>query len=161
MRERFVPGTDDRTFEDAIAELRPGLVRRLTVVLGDPHEAQDVVQEACLRAFARQDSFDGRDMRAWLHVIGLRLALNELRRRRRALAALVRPGAAYLPETRGDLWEALRSLRPKERAALVLNVVDGYSYAEIGEMLGAGEGTVGSWISRAKVKARVALEDRR
>lgn len=94
-------------------------------------------------------------------MIGIRLALNELRRRRRALSALVLPPMVeYLPEARGELWGVLRQLPPRERAALLLNVLDGYSYVEIGEMLGAPAGTVGSWISRAKSKARVALEER-
>lgn len=162
MRELTVPGVADQAFEAAIGELRPGLVRRLTVVLGNPEEAEDVAQDACLRAFSRRHAFDGRDLRAWLHVIGVRLALNELRRRRRAVAALVRPPAEqYLPEERGELWEILRQLRPRERAALLLSVLDGYSYAEIGQMLGVPDGTVGSWISRAKAKARVAPEERR
>ena len=74
--------------EAALAELRPDLVRRLTLVVGDRDEAEDLAQEACLRALQQHQRFDGRNLRGWLHVIGVRLALNELRRRRRALAAI-------------------------------------------------------------------------
>lgn len=58
----------------------PLLTRRLTVVLHDPDEAQDVAQSAFTRALERRNQFRGGDVRAWLYTIGIRLALNELRR---------------------------------------------------------------------------------
>ncbi|MEX2011759.1 MAG: sigma factor, partial [Chloroflexota bacterium] len=69
--------------EATLIELYPALVRRLTMVIGDAAEAQDVAQEAFIRASRSRHRFDGRDPRAWFWTIGLRLASNELRRRRR------------------------------------------------------------------------------
>jgi RNA polymerase sigma-70 factor (ECF subfamily) len=58
-----------------------------------------------------------------------------------------------------DLHAALAELRPEHRAALLMNVVDGYTQAAIAEMLGVAPGTVASWISRAKASLRVALDE--
>ncbi len=152
---------DPGDFADAVDRHYPGLIRRLTLVLHDGEEAKDVAQEAYLRAFRAWDSFDGTDARAWLHTIGLRLAFNRLRRRRgwdRFLRRERRDPEWVMPE-RIDLWRALAELRPQQRAALLLNVVDGYTQAEIGRMLGRPEGTVASWISEAKHDLRKTLSE--
>ena len=65
-------------------------MRRLVVVLGNEHDAEDVAQDAYLRAFESWGRFDGTDVRAWLYTIALRLAFNHLRGRRRWLAAIER-----------------------------------------------------------------------
>jgi RNA polymerase sigma-70 factor (ECF subfamily) len=149
-------------FEDAMAAHYPGLVRRLTVVVGGDLEAgQDLAQEAYLRAYRAWSRFDGGDARAWIHTIGLRLAFNERDRRRRwggLLASRTTQPAWVAPEDRG-LHEALRGLRREHRAALLLNVVDGYTQAEIAAMLEVAPGTVASWLSRAKTRLREALTD--
>lgn len=158
MAEAVESGLIEATeFAELLEALRPALLRRLTLVVGDRDEAEDVAQEACLRALRSREVFDGRDAAAWLHVIGMRLALNELRRRKRFVAALGRRRPAATPSVEVALWDSLRHLERRERAALVLSVLDGYSYREIGVMLGAGEGTVGSWISRAKARLRADL----
>ena len=145
-------------FEAAAAELYPALVRRLTFLVRDPEEAKDLAQTAYLRAFEKWDTFDGRDIRAWLYTIGIRLALNELRRRRRWLAfAARRQPHEFTPTAEVDLWRVLGELAPSHRAALLLHVLDGYSHREIGSMLGVPAGTVGSWISRAKERLRERL----
>ncbi len=158
MREGAEP-VDPGDFAAAVDRHYPGLVQRLTLVLHDGEEAKDVAQEAYLRAFQAWDRFDGTDARAWLHTIALRLAFNRLRRRRiwdRWLRGERRDPTWVMPE-RLDLWRALAGLRPQARAALLLNVVDGYTQAEIGRMLGAPEGTVASWVAEAKRHLREAL----
>lgn len=149
-------------FDEAVADHYPGLVRRLTIVVGgDVETGRDLAQEAYLRAYRAWDRFDGTDARGWLHTIGLRLAFNERDRRRRWTDLLGRrsESASWVaPEDRG-LHEALRGLRREHRAALLLNAVDGYTQAEIGGMLGAPPGTVASWLSRAKAHMRKALTD--
>ena len=84
-----------------------------------------MAQDAYARAFEAWDRFDGTDARAWLHTIGLRLAFNRLRRRRvwgRWLHGQ-QPQSWVMPE-RVDLWRALGDLKPQQRAALLLNVVE-------------------------------------
>jgi RNA polymerase sigma-70 factor (ECF subfamily) len=140
-----------------------GLVQRLTLVLHDADDARDVAQDTYLRAWRAWDRFEGADARGWLHTIGLRLAFNYRRSRLRGLTMLPRLGAAepptWVPGERLDLWAALGDLRPPERAALLLNVLDGYTQAEIAETLGAPPGTVAGWIAAAKRHVRTSLSD--
>ena len=147
-------------FEQVLGDLYPALVRRLTLVVGDAEEAHDLAQTTYLKAYESWARFDGRDPRAWLYTIGLRLAFRERRRRARWRSLFVSTpdeGVSWDPEQASGLWEALKALRREERAALLLNVVDGYTQAEIAGMLGVPSGTVASWISRAKARARLEL----
>jgi RNA polymerase sigma-70 factor (ECF subfamily) len=149
---------DQGDFAAAVDRHYPGLVQRLTLVLHDAEEAKDVAQDAYAQAFTAWDRFDGADARAWLHTIGLRLAFNRLRRRRLwdRWVHGQRPQPWVMPE-RVDLWNALGDLKPRQRAALLLNVVDGYTQSEVGRMLDAPAGTVASWIHEAKASLRAVL----
>jgi len=150
--------TDPAAFEAAVRPHYANLVRRLVVVLGDENDAQDVAQETYLRAFRSWDRFDGGDVRAWLYTIGLRLAFNQLRGRRRWLAAIQRiEPRTWTDPSDPDLWAALRTLDPRTRTALLLSAVDGYTQREIGVILGAPEGTVASWLSRGRAALRREL----
>lgn len=152
---------DHTDFTAAVDRHYPGLVQRLTLVLHDAEEAKDVAQDAYLRAFQAWDRFDGADARAWLHTIGLRLAFNHLRHRHlwdRWLRSQPRAPSWVMPE-RVDLWRGIADLRPQQRAALLLNVIDGYTQAEIGRILDAPEGTVASWVAEAKRRLGAALAE--
>jgi RNA polymerase sigma-70 factor (ECF subfamily) len=148
-------------FEAAMAPLYPALVRRLVLVLGVREDAEDVAQAAYERAFRAWRAFDGRDPRAWLYTIALRLAFNELKRRRRWAAILDRaPRQAWTDEVDPDLWSALKDMDPRARATLLLNALDGYTLAEIAAMLDEPEGTVSSRLSRSRATLRATLDDR-
>ena len=128
------------------------------LVLGDPDDAQDVAQDAYLKAYRSWSRFDGADARAWLYTIALRLAFNHLRSRRRWLAVLGRiESRPWADPSDPDLWAAIRGLDRRTRSALLLNVLDGYTHAEIAEMLAVPEGTVASWISRGRATLRREL----
>lgn len=154
-------GTRADSFTDAVAPHYAGLVRRLTLVVGDREGGEDLAQEAYLRAYRAWDRFDGRDVRAWLHTIGLRLAFNERDRRHRFLGLFGRrvEREPWTDPADPTLTDALRGLRREHRAALLLNVVDGYTQAEIASLLGVPPGTVASWLSRAKAQMREAMND--
>ena len=148
------------TFEAAVGPLFDPLVRRLVVVLGDTQEAEDIAQDAYLRAFRSWERFDGRDVRAWLYTIALRLAFNQLRRRRRWLAIVHRADPApWSDHSDPDLWAAIQALDVKSRAALLLNVLDGYTQREIAGMFSVPEGTVSSWLFRARGQLKSELGD--
>jgi RNA polymerase sigma-70 factor (ECF subfamily) len=149
---------DQDAFEAAVRPHYANLIRRLVLVLGDAHDAEDIAQDAYLKAYRSWDRFDGVDVRAWLYTIGLRLAFNHLRSRRRWLAAIGRlESTPWSDPADPDLWAALRTLEPRTRTALLLNVLDGYTQAEIGTMLGVPEGTVASWLSRGRSALRREL----
>jgi RNA polymerase sigma-70 factor (ECF subfamily) len=161
--ERAAAGKGEtEAFAAAVQPHYGPLIRRLVLVLGDPHDAEDVAQDAYLAAFRAWDRFDGTDVRAWLYTIGLRLAFNHRRGRRRWLAAIGRiEPRPWSDASDPDLWAALATLDERTRSALLLNVVDGYTQAEIAGMLGAPEGTVASWISRGRATLRRELLVRR
>lgn len=159
-----VPGSrrDPEAFEAAVRPHYAPLVRRLVVVLGDEHDAEDVAQDAYLRAFRSWDRFDGSDVRAWLYTIALRLAFNQLRRRRRWLGILGGRFGGTVPapwtdRSDPDLWAALGRLDGRTRAALLLSTLDGYTHREIAAMFEVPEGTVASWISRGRSALRAEL----
>ncbi len=137
------------------------LARRLALILHDTDDAQDMAQAAFARALERRHRFRGGDARAWLYTIGIRLALNEVRRRRRLVALDRAPEPEWAMASQPDLWVALGELDPQHRAALVLSTLDGYTHAEIAAMLGVREGTVSSWLSRSKERLRTILGDER
>jgi RNA polymerase sigma-70 factor (ECF subfamily) len=145
--------------ETELLELYPALARRLTLVLRDPAEAEDVAQAAFARALEQRQRFAGGDLRAWFYTIGLRLAFNELRRRRNVRLRTATNEPTWAMSTDPDLWQALAGLEPAHRAALVLSALEGYTHAEIGLILGVRAGTVSSWLSRTKDRLRAVLGD--
>lgn len=147
--------------EAELVAIHPALVRRLTLVLRDHADAEDIAQAAFARALERRDRFGGGDVRAWFYTIGLRLAFNELRRRRTRRDRATDDEPTWAMRTDPDLWLALAGLEPSHRAALLLNVLDGYTHDEIARMLGTRPGTVASWISRTKDRLRRELGDER
>lgn len=157
-RDKAFAGEAPASFEAATWPHYAPLVRRLVLVLGSEPDAEDVAQEAFLRAYKAWHTFDGRDVRAWLYTIALRLAFNQLRGRRRWLKLL----GSEEPSTWNDIVDpdllaALQGLDARTRSALLLSAVDGYTQREIAEMLGVPEGTVASWISRGRASLRERL----
>ncbi len=144
-------------FDTELLAAYPALMRRLTVVLRDASEAEDVAQAAFTRALEHRHKFAGGDVRAWFYTIGLRLAFNELRRQRRMAASDLADEPTWAMSSDPDLWIALRQLEPHHRAALFLSTLDGYTHEEIGRMLGVRPGTVSSWLSRTKERLRALL----
>ncbi len=145
-------------FEACVAVRYPRLLARLNLMVRDPEEARDLAQVTLTRAWQAWDTIRRDDLGGWLEVVGSRLALNEIRRRRRHPWSRL-DGHEVPSETTvdPDLWEALGALRREERVALVLNVLGGYTHAEIGEQLGVPGGTVASWLSRGKQHLRDRL----
>ena len=150
--------------EAGLLEHYPALARRLTLVLRDAAEAEDTAQAAFARALEQRHRFAGGDLRAWFYTIALRLAFNELRRRRSRDGRTTDDRSperepTWAMSTDPDLWAALAGLEPEHRAALLLSTLEGYTHAEIGAILGVRAGTVSSWLSRTKDRLRKILGD--
>jgi len=78
------PRSDPRdSLDDAFRAHRPWLVRRLALVVRDVDEAEDLAQQAFLRAAQHWPFPPEQDVARWLAVVGLRLAIDERRRRKR------------------------------------------------------------------------------
>ncbi len=141
------------------SEHRAWLVRRLALVVGDAIEAEDLAQLTLLRATEHWPLPAGSDVRAWLAVVGVRLAIDERRRRHRwGFLPIRETDQEWAMHVDPDLWLALTILDRRTRAALVLTVLDGYTQDEVATMLSVPRGTVASWLSRGKAQLRGVLE---
>jgi len=140
-------------------------------------EAEDLVQEAYLRAFKNFHRFNpGTNCRAWLFTILRNLFFNQMRRNGREIlegdAGLPDPGLDGVasatfggsPEEEffqtilhGDVERALKALPLPFREAVVLADLEGLSYREVAEVLGCPIGTVMSRLSRGRALLRRGL----
>ncbi len=159
---------------DDVMEHVDALYNHARHLTGRDAEAEDLVQETCVRALAAARTFAGGNLKAWLFRI-LRNAFIDLHRKRRneqALgeldvvdgadeAALLR-GDLELERLRGvvgsDIEAALAELSPEARAIILLDV-EGFTESEIATMLECPAGTVKSRLSRARVLLRRRLKD--
>ncbi|QJW94383.1 sigma-70 family RNA polymerase sigma factor [Frigoriglobus tundricola] len=136
----------------------------------DEHAAEDVVQEAFLRAARFFASFRGGDGRAWLLAVVRRAAYDWLQKRRAWAAASLNEAAhdhgdeALNPERlvirRADselLRRVIEELVPEFREVIVLRELEGLSYQEIATVTGTPVGTVMSRLSRARKQLQVRL----
>jgi RNA polymerase sigma-70 factor, ECF subfamily len=138
------------------------LTAQLHAFVGDHSEAQDLVQEAFCRAYARWHSlsrFD--DPTSWVRRVAWNLAISRWRRLRllrlwhRDLLASPAPGPDGIDR---DLVEALAKLPAHHRQAVVLHYLAGFSIQEIARFCGVAEGTVKSWLSRGRATLHGLLD---
>ena len=146
--------------EEAYRALLPTLVRRLALIVRDVDEAQDLAQQTFLRATETWPPSKGQPAGAWLTTVGVRLAIDAVRRRKRwGFLPLRESDATWALTVDPDVWRALGTLDVRTRAALVLTVLDGYTQAEVAEMLGVTRGGVASMLSRGRDRLRPLLEE--
>ncbi len=135
------------------------------------HDAEDIVQEACLRAFRFFDGFRGRNSRAWLLAI-VRNTFYTWFQQNRSGAAMtsIDEEADHIqskeinPEMMlvrsadiGMVRQALDGLPPEFREILVLRELEGFSYKEIADIADLPLGTVMSRLARARERLQQAL----
>jgi RNA polymerase sigma-70 factor (ECF subfamily) len=182
-------GGDGAAFETLVLRYQDrvyGLALRLT---GAPEEAEDVTQEAFLRAYKGLAAFGGRSsFYTWLFRITFNAAHSEVRRlgrrheREKVLPigaaadedddARQNPGVADPPSREADpaaavetadsaerVRRAIDGLEPDHRAVVVLRDVEGLSYEEIAEVVGASRAAVKSRIHRARETLASRLKD--
>ncbi|MFO0892781.1 MAG: sigma-70 family RNA polymerase sigma factor [Isosphaeraceae bacterium] len=148
-------------------------------LLGSAEDAQDVVQDAFVRAFQKLDQFQGESsFYTWIYRIAVNLALSGRRSRKfsvfqglghrsshQAAVELADESSASDPSAaleRGEreaiVADALGKLCPEHRAVVLLKDFDGCRYEEIGELLNIPVGTVRSRLHRARCELRLLLE---
>ena len=163
--------TAGSSFDEAIVphlNAAYGLARWL---MRNPYDAEDVVQEASLRAFRYFRTFEGGDGRAWLLKIVRNVCFEWHGRRHGALTDSFDERQhsdglpARDPETlalRNDrarlLTQAMQTLPERFRELLVRRELEGLTYQELAEVLDIPIGTVMSGLSRARVALRGAVD---
>jgi RNA polymerase sigma-70 factor (ECF subfamily) len=141
-----------------------------TRMVGDRTRAEELTQDAFVRAWEKLDQFRGDSaFGTWLHRLAVNVVLNdrqtESRRRGRHDDSVedvdtmahgdVRP--ATVPGLSIDLERAIAGLPPGARKVFVLHDVEGYTHDEIGEMLGVTAGGCKAQLHRARMLLREAL----
>jgi RNA polymerase sigma-70 factor (ECF subfamily) len=157
-------GELDRGFESLVLAYQHRLYAFALSMSGEPADAEEIAQDALLRAYGALRQYPPDRVRAlklssWLHQIALNVFRNRARRRRLRVvpfepdAALkdTRPGPERQALSRAALRELanlVSGLPETQRAAVVLRCVQGMSYAEAADLLGQPEGTVKSNVHR-------------
>jgi RNA polymerase sigma-70 factor (ECF subfamily) len=151
----------DESVRQEILGAVPGLRAFAISLCGNVDRADDLVQEALLRALANIHSFQpGTNMSAWLFTILRNHFRSEYRKRRREVEDAdghYAEGLTSHPEQQGHLEltefrSALNKLPDEQREALILVGASGFSYEEAAEICGCAIGTVKSRVNRARTR---------
>ncbi len=164
---------DVNAFESLVTAYEKNVYNLALRMTGSPEDAEDMAQEAFIKAYNSLPSFRGDSkFSVWLYRIVSNVCLDFLRKKNRrstvSLSAedddgedvqLDLPDMSQSPEellekklTRESVRRGLASLPPDARQILLLREIQGLSYEEIGETLGLEPGTVKSRIFRARKK---------
>lgn len=162
------------TWEE-IVSTHSGRVYRLAYRLtGNQHDAEDLTQEVFVRVFRSLSTYTPGTFEGWLHRITTNLFLDMVRRKQRIRFDALGDDAAERLASKeptpqqlfndahfdADVQQALDTLAPEFRAAVVLCDIEGLSYEEIAATLGVKLGTVRSRIHRGRSQLRKALAHR-
>ena len=159
-------------FEDRVGPLLDDAYTLARHILRNEHDAQDVVQEAYLRAWRHYADFRGGDERPWLLTIVRNCCYTWQRSQRgrddvsydddrhglRESALSATDAKAVATSEREALASAIATLPPEFREALVLREIQGFSYREIAQITGVPIGTVMSRLARSRDQLRRSLK---
>ena len=137
-------------------------------ILKDEFEAEDMMQEAFLTAFTKLDTFIGEvTFGAWLKRIVINKSLTQLKRNNKYQDVKMEvlsettieneEAINYSDLQASKVLERLNSLKDNYRVVLTLNLIEGYDYEEIAQILGYTNENVRTTISRAKKKLKQLL----
>jgi len=151
-------------FDDFYAGCQRRLVGQLYAMTGNLAEAQDVVQEAFVRAWDRRKQLaQAHSPEAWVRTVAWRLAISRWRRARSAVTAMHRHGAApdgAPPSTdHVALVTALRQLPAEQRRAIVLHHLCDMSVEQVAHETGSPVGTIKARLSRGRAALAAYLDD--
>lgn len=153
-------------FEEFYAQAVTRLTGQLYVMLGDLHEAQDVVQEAFVKGWSQRRHLD-RDGRpeAWIRTVAWRMAVSRWRFRRRSANAWKRSGAPPHVEGPGPeqvaLVEALRRLPAQQRRTMTLHYLCDLTVEQIAGETGQSASTIKTHLVRGRHALGQQLQDPR
>ena len=149
------------SIRDALVAAIPNLRAFAVSLCGDPHLANDLVQETLMKAWANQHSFEiGTNLKAWLFRILRNTYFSDYRKSRRQVQDEDGKAAEQLtslPQQDGyadlqDFKRMLKHLSADQREALLLIGAEGVSYEEAAAITGCAVGTVKSRVNRARIR---------
>jgi RNA polymerase sigma factor, sigma-70 family len=155
-----------REFREGLVAEIPNLRAFGLSLCGKPDRADDLVQEALMKAWAASESFTaGTNMRAWLFTILRNVYFSQLRKLKREVedadgsyaASLSVPGGQMARLDMNDFQAALSLLPPDQREVLTLIGASGFSYEEAAEICNVPVGTIKSRLNRARARLTAIL----
>jgi RNA polymerase sigma-70 factor (ECF subfamily) len=161
------PAGRDTAFRDELVALIPQLRAFARTLCGDPTMADDLAQDAMLKAWNARCSFEmGTNMKAWTFMILRNQFYSERRRSWRqsqldqetAERTLVAVDDPESPVALDELRQGLAMLPAEQREALVLVGAGGFAYEEAAAICDCAVGTVKSRVSRARRALQTVLE---
>jgi RNA polymerase sigma-70 factor, ECF subfamily len=148
------------SFEEWYRRGRPRLIAALAVASGELDVAVDAVDEAMVRALQRWDRVQTMESPdGWVYRVGLNLVRRKMRRRGLERRLLIRAKAVDPPGLRTEVWEAVRALPPRQREAVALRYLLGFSEAEVARQMQVAEGTASATLAAARTRLAVLLAD--
>ena len=165
---------NQEAIEIFVRRYETGIFRLALSIMGDPAEANEVVQETFLSALRALPSYqEKQSVKAWLYIIALNHSRSHLRKRKvierlkGTLTSIFKvefqkqtlpEEAAIQNETEAALWHSLNQLDERHRIVVILRYFHELSVAEISEILAVKEGTIHSRLHTAREKLRDALK---
>lgn len=164
---RAAAGGDVEAFE-TLYRRHVGRVHALCLrMLRDPGEAEELTQQAFVRAWERLGSFRGESaFSTWLHRLAVNVVIGDLRARGRWRDRFgelsdpevhAAPPPAFSPGGDLDLERAISTLSPRARLIFVLHDIEGYKHGEIARLTGLAVGTTKAHLHRARRLLREEL----
>jgi RNA polymerase sigma-70 factor (ECF subfamily) len=166
--KRTLNEADDAIFKRELVTLIPHLRAFARTLAGDPASADDLAQDAMMKAWDARASYQmGTNMKAWTFMILRNQFYSERRRSwrqtqldqeaaERTLVAVDDPSS---PLALDEMRLGLAMLPPEQREALILVGAGGFAYEEAAEICRCAVGTVKSRVSRARRALQAILDD--
>lgn len=137
-------------------------------ITGDPEEARDIAQETFVQAFAHLDRFDlNRSFKNWLMGITVKRSIDRLRKTKssikfikaykKMIPVVQNPGNRLIENTL-VLQNLLKKLNGRERSILALQLNEGFSARDLGEIFNCSENTIRVHLFKARKKLKKAVK---
>lgn len=158
--------SEERSFEQFFADEYRRVVGLTVVLCNRPSVAEELAQDAFVKAFGRWDRicrYD--DPGAWVRRVAINLAMSSLRRRSREVRMLARmalrrePSSEDLIPGDAEFWSAVRDLPRREAQCIALRYLDDCSTAEIAAVLDIAQSTVRVHLHHARLKLATMLTE--
>ena len=165
--------TSKELYVEVVRRYQQPLYRYALMLVHDPEVAQDIVQEALIKAYTNLRSFNTKKkFSSWIYRITHNQAMDYFRSQRKLVSFELLPELVSslvskadvevtLDETllREKIDEVIDQLPVQYRSVVALYYLEGKKYAEIGEVMKVPEGTVATWLRRSKVVLAKALKE--
>ena len=157
---------DTRAYGEIINRYKNALYYHCFAITRNEALAEDAAAEALTAAFYALDSYDtNRRLSTWLFKIATNKALDQLRKKRKHKVldeCVIERIASIAPEPQveaeyGELHTAVGMLRPEYRSVVSLHYWQGLSCEDISKVMQKPQGTIKSWLKRAKAELRKEL----